>query len=252
MRRIGFVGTGHIAAPMVRFLAAKEHDIAVTERNAQVSAALNAELGVTVASAQAVLDASEIVFLCLRPQVATEILEQLTFRPDHQIVSVMAGVSADRLAGLCAPASDFVQTIPLGFLQHGGCPLTAFGNDKLLADLFEPENPVVKAADEAAFNSHFAICAMVPGLLDLMATGADWLTEKTGDADAAEFYTTQLLSGFLANMHSGKAGRLAEERDALATDGTLSQQMTQTLHSGKAHEALRAALTAIGKRLEAN
>ena len=40
------------------------------------------------------------------------------------------------------------------------------------------------------------------------------------------------------------------ERDALATDGTLSLQMTRTLQAGKAHAALRDALTAIGKRLE--
>ena len=109
---------------------------------------------------------------------------------------------------------------------------------------------MVKVADEVALNAHFAICAMVPGILDLMATGAGWLARETGDADAAEFYTTQLVSGFLSTMDKGKAGRLAEERDALATDGTLSLQMTDTLTSGGAHEALRSALTAIGKRLE--
>lgn len=154
------------------------------------------------------------------------------------------------LAALCAPASDFVQTIPLGFLETGGCPMAAFGNDRLLADLFEPENPVVKVADEAALNAHFAICAMVPGILDLMATGAEWLGDATGDADGAEFYTTQLMAGFLASMEKGAAGRLAQERDALATEGTLSLQMTDALKDGGAHEALRSALGAIGKRLE--
>lgn len=250
MSRIGFIGTGHIAAPMARFLARKGHDIFVTERNAQVSARLKAELGVTVGAPQAVIDASEIVFLCLRPHLAQEVLTPLTFRADQQIVSVMAAVPAAQLAMLCAPASDFAQTIPLGFLEAGGCPLAAFGNDRLLAVLFEPENPVVKVADEAALNAHFAVCAMVPGLLDLMATGADWLAGETGDADGAEFYTTQLVAGFLSVMEKGKAGLLAQERDALATDGTLSLQMTETLRAGKAHEALHTALTAIGKRLE--
>ncbi|MES0863025.1 NAD(P)-binding domain-containing protein [Ruegeria sp. SCPT10] len=250
MSRIGFVGTGHIAAPMVRFLAARGHDIWVTERSAKVSAQLKSELGVTVADAQSVVDASDIVFLCLRPQVAADILTPLTFRADQQIVSVMAAVSTDQLAELCAPASDFVQTIPLGFLATGGCPLAALGNDRLLADLFEPENPVIKVADQAALNTHFAICAMVPGILDLMATGADWLADQTGNADGAEFYTTQLISGFLSAMEKGKAGQLAAERDALATDGTLSLQMTDALRSGKAHDALNAALAAIGKRLE--
>ncbi len=250
MSRIGFIGTGHIAAPMVRFLAGKGHSISVTERNAEVSAAMQAELGVNVTTPQGVIDASEIVFLCLRPQVASDILNPLKFRADQQVVSVMAAVSAEKLAQLCAPASDFVQTIPLGFLAQGGCPLAAFGNTALLADLFEPENPVVKVADEAALNAHFAICAMVPGMLDLMCTGAGWLAEQTGDADAAECYTTLLLSGFLSTMETGAAGKLAAARDALATDGTLSLQMTDGLRSGHAHDALRTVLTEIGKRLE--
>ncbi len=250
MSRIGFIGTGHIAAPIARLMAAKGHDLYVTERNAQVSSALQAELGVRVGTPQDVIDASEIVFLCLRPHVAEDVLTPLSFRADQKIVSVMAAVSEEQLSGLCAPASDFVQTIPLGFLQTGGCPLAAYGNDRLLADLFEPENPVVKVANEAALNAHFAICAMVPGILDLMATGTDWLADQTGDKDRAEFYTTQLVSGFLTSMHKEHAGQLAAERDALATEGTLSLQMTDILQSEGAHDALRAALSAIGKRLE--
>ncbi|UWR02052.1 NAD(P)-binding domain-containing protein [Ruegeria conchae] len=250
MSRIGIIGTGHIAAPIARLMASKGHEICVTERNAQVSEALKAELGVGVGTPQEVLDGSDIVFLCLRPHIAEDVLSPLTFRSDQQIVSVMAAVSQTQLATLCAPASNFVRTIPLGFLQTGGCPLAAYGNDRLLAELFEPENPVVKVADETALNAHFAICAMVPGLLDLMATGAGWLAEQTGDEHGAEFYTTQLMSGFLEATQKGQAGQLATERDALATEGTLSLQMTDTLQSEGAHDALRSALTAIGKRLE--
>ena len=45
-------------------------------------------------------------------------------------------------------------------------------------------------------------------------------------------------------------GALARERDALAVEGSLSRQMTQTLETHGAHSALRSALDAIGKRLE--
>ena len=247
MSRIGFIGTGHIAAPMVRHLAAKGQEITVTRRNELLSAALARDLGVAVAEPQAVVDACDIVFLCLRPHLAEEVLSGLTFRAEQQIVSVMAAVPRDRLAALCAPAADFVQTIPLGFLEQGGCPLAAYGNDSLLSGLFAPENPVVPVASEAALNAHFAICAMVPGVLDLMNSGADWLGAETGDREAAEFYTTRLLAGFLNSMN----GSLAEKRDALATEGTLSLQMTDGLRAGGAHEALNTTLAAIGTRLEA-
>lgn len=247
MSRIGVIGTGHIAAPMVRHLVAKGHRLTVTERSVAVSSALAAELGVAVGPPEAVLAASDIVLLCLRPhQVAA--LEPLAFRADHKVVSVMAGVPEAALQALCAPAAQFVQTIPLGFLEAGGCPLPAYGDSALLAALFAPENPVVPVASEAALNAHFAICAMVPGLLDLMDTGAHWLAGQTGDADAAAFYTQQLVAGFLAHMDKG-AGHLAAERDALATDGTLSLQMTEGLRAGGTHQTLSATLEAIAQRL---
>ncbi|MEP2531761.1 NAD(P)-binding domain-containing protein [Shimia sp.] len=249
MSRIGFIGTGHIAAPMVRFLAARGHEIRVTRRSQAVSSALAADHGAIVADTQIVLDGSDIIFLCLRPHQINDVLPSLTFRADHKIVSVMAGIASDTLATLCAPASDFVQTIPLGFLEIGGCPLAAFGNTTVLEALFAPENPVVPVASETALNAHFAICAMVPGLLDMMQTGANWLGDHTQDPAAADFFTTQLVSGFLSAMDRDH-GALARERDALATDGTISLQMTQTLRTQGAHDALHSALNAIGKRLD--
>ena len=67
MSAIGFIGTGHIAAPMARHLAAKSHEIFVSERNLETAADLENSIGATVLSNQEVLDASEIIFLCLRP-----------------------------------------------------------------------------------------------------------------------------------------------------------------------------------------
>jgi len=250
MSRVGFIGTGHIAAPIARALAARGHEIHVTQRNADISAALAMGIGAHVAEPQAVIDAAETVFLCLRPQVAEGVLAPLAFRPGQAIVSVMAGVPRGELETLCAPATDIVQTIPLGFLEQGGCPLAAFGETALLAPLFEPENPILPVASEAALNAHFAICALVPGVLDLMQTGAGWLAEKSGDAGGAELYTAQLIAGFLQSLARDEPGALAAARDALATPGTLSLMMTDGLRFGGAHDALTDTLDRIAQRLE--
>lgn len=250
MSRIGFIGTGHIAAPMVRFLVARGHQVCVSHRNAGVAEDLARSLGVAVAENQAVLDASEIVFLCLRPHVADEGVAPLAFRADHQVVSVMAGLSLQRLGRLCAPATDIAITIPLGYLEKGGCPLAACPDARVLKPLFEPENPVLAVSDEMAFRMHFAVCAFVPGILDMMATASDWLAEHTGDPDQAARFTRQLVAGFLTALPDEGAALLPAERDALATEETLSLQMTQGLRSGGAHEALQQTLQAIGHRLE--
>ena len=70
MSRVGFLGTGHIAAPMARALARAGHEVTVSRRSDSVSADLAASgLGINVAENAGVLEASEIVFLCLRPAV---------------------------------------------------------------------------------------------------------------------------------------------------------------------------------------
>ena len=233
----------------MRFLADRGHEVIVSRRNADVANQLKETHGVEVAETQAVLDGSDILFLCLRPHIAEDVLAGLQFRADHQIVSVMAGIGLSALGSLCAPASDISMTIPLGFLEKGGCPLPACPADAVLRDLFAPENPVFQVADEAAFNQHFAVCAFVPGVLDLMVSAAQWLGQATRDAEQAEVYTHQLLSGFLASISMDNDGFLKRERDTLATTGTLSLMMTNGLRDQGAHDALHDSLNRIGARL---
>ena len=193
------------------------------------------------------VDASDVIFLCLRPQHAEAAIAPLKFRDGQRIVSAMAGVTDAQLSTWCAPVTDYVRTIPFEYIEHGGCPLPALGNDGLLRDLYEPENPVIKVDSEDALNAHFAACTVLPGLLDLMATGANWLAARTGDAQGSEIYLKSLISGYIG----AREGSLAEERDALATEGTLSLQMTTELQSAGAHAALKDGLNAIEERLKA-
>ena len=251
MSAVGFIGTGHIAAPMARFLAARGREVVVSDRNAEVAARLAENSAIRIEPNQGVLDACETVVLCLRPHIAADVLDALQFRSDHKVVSVMAGVPRAELQQLCAPATDFTQTIPLGYLESGGCPLPAYPDAEVLAALFAPENPVFAVASEQALNLHFAICALVPGILDILATAAGWLGEATGDSDSAEFYARQLVGGFLTSLPPDDAGQLAAERDALATEGTLSLQMVEALRAAGVSEAVRDALSGIGNRLEA-
>lgn len=249
MVRAGFIGTGHIAAPMARAIARRGHSVLVCERNRSVSAALAAEFdSIRVASNQGVIEGSDVVFLALRPPLAEQVLGPLAFRAGQRVISVMAGVTLGTLRQLCAPATELAITIPLGFLEQGGCPLAVCPGSDDLRLLFGDTNPVIDVASEAALNHHFAICAMIPGMLSLLETGAEWLGTATGDREGAEHYTAQLMRGFLA-AHEPRPGGLAEARAALATEGTISLQMVDGLRLGGAPDALRATLDAIAARL---
>src|SRR5947209_8756253 len=91
---LGFIGTGAITTAIVRGLGAAfaaDGRIHLSPRGAANAATLAGTFRhVDVASSnQDVLDRSDVVILAVRPQVATEVIEALRFRPDHHVISVI-------------------------------------------------------------------------------------------------------------------------------------------------------------------
>lgn len=251
MSRVGFVGTGHIAAPMARGLARDGHDVTVSERSADISGALKkAGLGIEVADNQAVLDAADTVFLCLRPAVWQEVVAPLTFRADHRIVSVMAGIALGDLAEACAPATEISSTIPYGFIEFGGCPLPVVGNPQAVSDLFGEANHVLPLSRESALTSYFAASALASAALGLLEATAGWLGRETGDQASAELYVSKLIGGLLTHGDFSDAGALAREKWALATPNTLNRQMVDGVEGQGAFDSLPAVLSRIAASME--
>lgn len=251
MTAVGFIGTGHIAAPMARTLARDGHGVTVSRRSEAVSSGLaSAGLGIEVTDNQDVIDASKVVFLCLRPAVWREVLEGLKWRTDQRIVSVMAGVAMGDIAEACTPVADISVTIPYGFIENGGCPLPVAGNPMTIEALFGSRNPVLPQADEKALIYHFAASALASGVLGLLEESADWLASKTGNSDGAEIYVTNLIAGVLGDMDKSRAGRLAEEKAALATPNTLNLQMVEGLEEAGSLKALPVILDRIAQSME--
>lgn len=246
MTKIGFLGTGHIAAPMARALARDGHSVTVSRRNADVASALvGAGLGITNADNQTVVDASDIVFLCLRPAVWHAIVAPLRFRADQQIVSVMAGVALSDIAAACAPAQRLSVTIPYGYIENGGCPLPVAGDPAALRALFGGSNPILPQQSEDALRHHFAASTLTTAVLSLLIPARDWLAAQTGDTTAAEVYVTALVSGFLADLPKDGSGQLDAARAALATPDTLNLQMLDGLSDAGAFDTLPDILTRI-------
>ena len=249
--RVGFIGTGHIAAPMARVLARGGHQVSVSERNADVAAGLVAEeLGIGAMPNQDVIDTSDIVFLCLRPSIWAEAVAGLRWRADQHIVSVMSGVPLRDIAQVCAPVIHLSATIPYGFIEMGGCPLPVAGDPSAVEMLFGDANPVLPQADEAALIHHFAASALASGVLEMLDVASGWLADQTHDADKAEIYVSSLIAGVLQHMDKSRAGQLAEERDALATPGTLNLQMVKGLAADSAFDGLPALLSRISASMK--
>ncbi|MGO4851637.1 NAD(P)-binding domain-containing protein [Phaeovulum sp. W22_SRMD_FR3] len=250
MARIGFIGTGAIAEAMVRGLAGRGHEIAISRRSAAISSRLaEAFSDVQVMENQAILDRSDDVFLCLLADHADEVLRRIAFRPGQRVVSVMLGVNLATLTRLCAPAREIAITIPLAFIQSGGCPLPVYPDSAMLRDLFGARNIVIPLAEEAALSPHFAATALCSTVFDQLRTGAQWLGGLTGDPRAAESYVVACLSGFLAGTPADGAGRIDAALASLDTEGGLNQTLREHMRAAGMNDQLREGLDAFRPRL---
>jgi pyrroline-5-carboxylate reductase len=227
MATVGFIGTGEIASAMVHGLTGHGHTILVSERNASISNVLSDFGDVNIASNQGVLDACDIVVLCLMKDVAHGVLPDLNFRKNHRVISVMVDVSFDALRGLCMPANQIEITIPLPPISVGGCPLPCYPADAIVNELFGAKNHVFTISSEVGLNAHFAATAMASSTLAQVGAGAKWLGDVTGDHEAAEAYLVSMLGGFLIGLPQDGKGRVAEALTALSTEGGLNATLRQ-------------------------
>ncbi|MEY3960614.1 MAG: hypothetical protein RIR14_1268 [Pseudomonadota bacterium] len=233
MARLGFIGTGEITSAMVRALAGQGHSILISPRNAATAAALAAEVeGVTVAPNEAVVDGSDVVFLCLLARVAEEVLPALPFRAGQSVISVMVDAPISTLRTLCAPVTDLAITIPLPPISKGGCPLPVYPASPVLEALYGARNPVIPLASEAALAAHLGVSAICSPILDQLITAAGWLASHTGDTRAAEAYVAAMIRCYLPERAA--EGELAGALQKLSTEGGLNATLRATMTGAKA------------------
>jgi len=249
--RIGFIGTGRITRRLVGGLAGQGHDITLTRRSEAVSAELAAaHAGIEVVNEpQAVVDRSEVVFACLSADVARELLPTLAFSADQAVISVMVGIGLDELRAAATPATEVSVTIPMPFIEHGGCPLPVYPRSAALEVVYGERNPIITVATEAALAPFWAVAGTMAGVLCELQTVATWLGERIGDPKAGEQYVASLYGGYLSTLEKDGAGRLAAALGDLSIEGGLNATLRDRIAESGHYEELRAGLDALYARV---
>lgn len=236
--KLGFVGCGTIAAAMIAGLhdAGWQEAITVSPRNAEVATTLAQRYAnVTVApSNQAVLDAADLVVLAVRPQIASQVLAELRFRPDHRVLSVIASLSLETLRSATAPAATITRAVPLPSVERREGPTAVFPPDDQVIGLFGTLGTAIALGDEAEFDAFSAATATMASYFAFAGTVAGWMMRHGVDEGNARRFVADMFRGLdgaadaepeksfamLADEHQTRGGLNEQVYRAITTDGT--------------------------------
>ncbi|MET7997491.1 NAD(P)-binding domain-containing protein [Amycolatopsis sp. NPDC005232] len=251
MRAYGFVGAGEITAAIVEGLSADVADppaVFLSPRGRQVAHELAGRFpNVAVcASNQEVLDVASVIVLAVRPDVAREVVAELEFRPDHVVLSAVAGVPLATLREWTAPAAPVVRTIPLPQAARRQSLTAVFPDHPVARGLFEPLGGVVVPPDEPTLDAFSAATATFAAHLDYLATIAGWLAGHGVEPGAADAYVTHLFAQLGQSLDTASLTVLTAKH---TTPGGINQQLMTALRHDGVPGSVRRGLDAVLARL---
>jgi pyrroline-5-carboxylate reductase len=250
--KLGFVGTGTIAASIIRGLGPNfSGAIYVSPRSADVAASLAREFShVTVASSnQDVLDASEIVVLAIRPQIAKAVLGELQFRSDHQVISLIAAAPLDVLQAQVAPAIKVTKAVPLPAVAMRRGPTAVYPPDAVTEALFNRMGRAIAVDKAETFDALTAATATMAPYFAFADAIAAWLVDKGLPSEDARQYVAAIFDGLAATAESAPASDFLTLADEHATKGGLNEQLRKHLADQGAFKSVGTGLDAIFARV---
>ncbi|WP_206952423.1 pyrroline-5-carboxylate reductase [Trinickia acidisoli] len=252
--RLGFVGTGAITQAVVTGLVrvgAPFDSIALSNRNAKTAAmlaAMDPRIRVFERN-QDVLGASDVICLAIRPQIAAEVLAELTFRPSHHVISFVAGMKMSELRKQIGAVGTIVRAIPLPAVADALGSTTLYPQDSVARQLFSHVGVAVEVENEHQFDCLSAATATMASFYAVLESQAQWLVSEGLDYGKARSF---LAAYSLGLAHGAKAvdTPFSDLVDQSMTPGGINEQVHRELTAKANYEHYQYALTGVLDRIE--
>jgi pyrroline-5-carboxylate reductase len=251
--RLGFLGTGAITSAMVTGLNATkgEYAMVLSPRNAAVAAELARRFpSVAIASSnQAAVDACETVVIAVRPQIAEELLKDLRFSADQNVVSVVSGLPVARLAGLVAPAVKITRAVPLPSAARRGSPTAIYPRDRLTEELFGLLGTAFAVDTEREFDALCTVTATMATYFAFAGGAAGWLTRQGIPSKEARDYVARIFLGLAETAVEGQGSSFEELAADHATRGGTNEQVLTYMRGHGVFERFSEGLDGVMRRV---
>ena len=251
---LGFVGVGAIAEAILTGLCEGQvtpPSINLSPRSAARTGRLAARYpSVHVAdSNQGVVERSDVVFLCVRPQDAPAALSELAFHASQTVISVVAGVQMDALRQLVAPAEGLVRAIPLPAVARRSGLTAIHPPHELARAIFEPLGGVIAVGDEQALDALSASTATIAAHLAYLDTISRWLSGRGIPESEATRYVAAVFGALAGTLSATPPEGFNALADEYATTGGINEQLLTALRGAGTYDVVHRALDDVADRL---
>lgn len=238
--RLGFIGTGNIAAAMVEGLGG---NAVLSPRGAALAADLAGRFpGVMIAeSNQAVVDQCDLVVLSVRPQIVEDVVRALRFRSGQTVLSLVAATKVDSIRDWIGLDLPVIRAIPLPFVADRRCVTPIYPPDPVVAELFDRLGQTVECRTQAEFDLLAVGSALMGSYFGILELAQGWLVDEGLPEAAARSYMAGLFAN-LGRVAEGSSKTFADLREEYSTRGGLNEQVFRVFGEEGGTEALRVAL----------
>jgi pyrroline-5-carboxylate reductase len=255
--KIGFVGTGTITEAMVTGMLTGSplaSEVIISPRNADVAARLAKKFPAVRVAAdnQAVVDASEILFLAIRPQIAEDVVRALSFREGQVVVSVIAAVDRGTLTEWIDRDVRLTQAVPLPFVADRDGVTAIYPPDRGVASLFSSLGTAVECGTREEYDLLAAASAMMATYFGIMDRVTGWLTDKGMPEKTARAYVAPLFASLSQTALKSSEISFEDMSREFATKGGLNEQVLSDFDRDGGMAALTAALDRVLTRITKN
>jgi pyrroline-5-carboxylate reductase len=252
--RLGFVGTGAITEAIVMGALGSELDIkaiSVSPRNAAIAAKLAAAspLVHVAADNQAVVDASDMLFLAIRPQVAEAVVRDLRFRSDQHVVSLIAATDLPTLTGWIGQALRLTRAIPLPFVAERKGVTAIYPPDTDVAALFNALGSAIEAKSEEEYQLLGVASALMGSFFGVLEISSRWLEARGMPYDQAKSYLGPLFASLADTAARPQHPSFEQLRTEFSTRGGLNEQVFVDFAAKGGEKALTEALDGVLARV---
>ena len=253
--KTGFIGIGKIAGAVVQGLCTSKvshTEIYLSPRNEENASRLAAQFANVKKcdSNQEVLDRADIIFIALRPAVATDVLKSLSFRPDHMVVSFIPLLKYDLLCRAVTPASIVSRAIPLPSVVYHNCPIPVFKPNDHLIDLLHHIGQPLPVSDEQQLHALWTLTGLISPFFDQLHELSAWTMQHGVDATTANQYVADLFQSLAFMAQQTRPIDFNELASHAATPNGMNEQAAKEIRQKGAHVIYKTASDNLLKRFE--